>query len=78
MGRKQMASSRSAGAALVAAAAACATGALLTPVFAAIIAGVLFLAGLAAFSFHRAEHVLDAIIKEELSPLRDKWPKKTA
>lgn len=73
-----MAVSCSTGAALVAAAAACAAGALLPPLFAAIVAGILFLAGLAAFSFRRAGHVLDAIIKQELSPRREEWPKKTA
>jgi hypothetical protein len=78
MGRKNMAFSCSTGAALVLAAAACAAGALLPPVFAAIVGGVLFIAGLVAFSLRRAEHVLDAIIKEEVPQAREDRPKKTA
>jgi hypothetical protein len=78
MGRKDMSFSSSTGAALVLAAAACTAGALLPTVFAAIVAGVLFVAGLVAFSVRRADHVLDAIIKEELSPAREERPKKTA
>lgn len=73
-----MAFSWSAGAALVVAAAACAAGALLPPVFAAIVAGILLVAGVLAFSIHRAEHVLDAIIKDEISPGREVRSKKTA
>lgn len=78
MGRKNMAFSRSTGAALVLAAAACAAGALLPPVFVAIVTGVLCVAGIVTFSLSRAEHVLDAIFKEEISPAREEWPKKTA
>ena len=73
-----MAFSCSTGTALVFAAAACAAGALLPPLFAAILAGVLALAGVAAFSFRRAERVLDAIIKEEAPPTPELRPKKTA
>ena len=78
MGEKYMAISFSAGAALIAAAAACAAGALLPPLFAAIVAAVLAIAGLAAFSFRRADRTLDTILSEELSPIREERPKKTA
>ena len=73
-----MAFSRSTGAGLVLAAVACAAGALLPPVFAAILTGVLCIAGIATLALSRAEHVLDAIIKQELSPAREDRPKKTA
>jgi membrane protein implicated in regulation of membrane protease activity len=78
MGEKHMAISFSAGAALVVAATACAAGALLPPVFAAIIAGVLAVAGLAAFSLQRADHTVAAIFAEERSRTREERPKKTA
>ena len=78
MGRKHVAFSCSTGAMLVVAAAACVAGALLPPVLAAIVAGILLVAGVTAFSVRRAEHVLDAIFKEELSPKAEVRPKKTA
>jgi hypothetical protein len=73
-----MAFSSPAGAVLVVAAATCAIGALLPPMLAAILAGVLLVTGVAAFSINRAEHVVDAIFKEELSPPDDLGRKKTA
>lgn len=63
---------------LLVAAAACAAGALLPPVIAAIVAGVLLVSGIAAFALRRAEDVLDAIFKEELSSPVETRPKKTA
>jgi hypothetical protein len=78
MGREHVAFSCSTEATLVTAAAACTAGALLPAVFAAIVACALLVAGITAFSVRRAEQVLDAIIKEELSPLREVSPKKTA
>ena len=78
MGRELVAFSCSTGATLVTAAAACAAGALLPAMFAAIVAGVLLVAGITAFSVRRAEQVLDAIIKDEISPTREVRPKKTA
>jgi hypothetical protein len=77
MGRKQVAHSVSAGPALVFAAAACVAGALLPPVFTAVVVGVLLVAGVTALSIRRADHALDAIFKEELTP-REVNPKKTA
>ncbi|HJP74000.1 MAG TPA: hypothetical protein VJ914_07015 [Pseudonocardiaceae bacterium] len=73
-----MAFSSPAGAVLVVAAAACAIGALLPPVLAAVLAGMLLVAGVVAFSINRAEHVLDTIFKEELPPPDDLRRKKTA
>lgn len=72
-----MALNSPAGAMLVVAAATCAIGALLPPVYAIILAGALLVSGIMAFSIHRAEHVLDAIFKEELSPPEDLGRKKT-
>jgi cytochrome bd-type quinol oxidase subunit 1 len=78
MGRKDVAHSFSTGTALVLAAAACAAGALLPTVFAAIVVGALIVAGITAFSIHRAEHVLDAIFKQELSARQEVRSKKSA
>ena len=78
MGRIDMAFSSPAGAVLVVAAAACATGALLPPALAAILAGMLLVAGVVAFSISRAERVLGAIFQEELPPPDDLRRKKTA
>jgi hypothetical protein len=78
MGRNQVARFNSTGPALVFAAAACAAGALLPPVFAAVVVGLLLVAGITAFSIHRADHTLDAIFKEELSAPREVRPKTTA
>lgn len=60
------------------AAAACAAGALLPTVVAAIVVGALFVAGITAFSIHRADNLLDAIFKQELSAHREVPAKKTA
>lgn len=63
---------------LLVAAAACAAGALLPPMFATIVASILLVSGIVAFALRRADHVLDAIFKEELSPAPQTHSKKTA
>jgi hypothetical protein len=62
---------------LLVAAASCAAGGLLPPLFATIVAGILLVSGIVAFALRRADHVLDAIFKEELSPARKPNSKKT-
>jgi hypothetical protein len=78
MGRNQVAHFISAGPAMVFAAAACVAGALLPPVFAAVLVGVLLVAGVIALTIRRADHALDAIFREELSAPREASPKKKA
>ncbi len=73
-----MALSGSSAITLLVAAGACAAGALLPPVIAAIVAGLLLVTGIAAFALRRADQVLDAIFKEEPSATRKTRPKKSA
>ena len=73
-----MARSGSGATTLLVAAAACAAGGLLPPMFTAIVAGLLLVSGIVAFALRRADRVLDAIFREELSPTRGKHSKKTA
>ncbi|HEX3782488.1 MAG TPA: hypothetical protein VHX38_22720 [Pseudonocardiaceae bacterium] len=56
------------GVTLLIAAAACLLGALVPDLVAAIIAGVLVIAAVAAFALGRAGRVLETILREELPP----------